>query len=258
MTFRIKRFLAKIPKLNDPVLIEGLPGIGNVGKVAVDFMIDKTGARKIMEITSHSFPHSVFVNEENIVELPVIEIFYKKRKGKNDLVFLAGDIQPMDEAGSYELTHHVLDIFNGMKGKEIITLGGIGLADIPENPSVYCTGNSKQMIQRFVKGEKIKKDLFGIVGPIVGVTGLLIGIGRERKMDGVCLLAETYGHPLYLGVKGSKEVLKILNKKLDLEIDISTINQEIHEIEEELSKKAKDINELMKPKKSSDKTNYIG
>ena len=27
-------------KLKNPILVEGLPGIGNVGKLAVDFMID--------------------------------------------------------------------------------------------------------------------------------------------------------------------------------------------------------------------------
>ncbi|MBU0536484.1 MAG: PAC2 family protein [Nanoarchaeota archaeon] len=257
MTLRIRNFLQKMPHLNNPVLIEGLPGIGNVGKVAVDFMIDRMKAKKVLEIYSHSFPHSVFVNEDNLVELPTVEIFYKRRKGKNDLLFLAGDIQPLDEAASYEFTHKVLDIFSEMKGREIITIGGIGLQDIPENPKLYCTGTSKKMIDRYRKGEKIKKNLFGVVGPIVGVTGLLIGLAKEKNIDGVCLLAETYGHPLYLGVKGSKEVLKVLNSKLKLNLDINSINKEIEEIEEELSKRTKDISEIMKPKKK-DHTNYIG
>ncbi len=35
----------KKPKLNNPILIEGLPGIGNVGKVAVDFLIEELKAK---------------------------------------------------------------------------------------------------------------------------------------------------------------------------------------------------------------------
>ena len=35
-------------KLKNPLLIEGLPGIGNVGKVAVDFIIDNIKAKKIL------------------------------------------------------------------------------------------------------------------------------------------------------------------------------------------------------------------
>ena len=256
MTLRIKKFLQKMPHLQNPILIEGLPGIGNVGKVAVDFMVDRLNAKKIMEIYSHSFPHSVFVNEDNLVELPTVELFYKKRKGKRDLIFLAGYIQPLDEESSYEFSHKVLDILKELNGSELITLGGIGLPDIPEKPRVYCTGTSKKMIEKYRKGEKISKNLFGVVGPIVGVTGLLIGLAKEKNINGVCLLAETYGHPLYLGVKGSKEVLRILNKKLSLDLDGQSINREIEDIEEELTKKVKDINEIMKPKKEH--KDYIG
>ena len=69
--------ICKNPKLKNPILIEGLPGIGNVGKVTVDFLIDELKAKKLYEITSNTFPHSVFVNEDNLVELPKIEVFYK-------------------------------------------------------------------------------------------------------------------------------------------------------------------------------------
>jgi len=31
--------IGKKPRLKSPILIEGLPGIGNVGKVTVDFVI---------------------------------------------------------------------------------------------------------------------------------------------------------------------------------------------------------------------------
>ena len=35
-------------KIKDPVLIEGLPGMGNVGKIAVDFLIDVLNAKKLL------------------------------------------------------------------------------------------------------------------------------------------------------------------------------------------------------------------
>jgi len=132
-------------KLKEPILIEGLPGIGNVGKIAVDFMIDNLKPKKIYEIHSDGFPHAVFVNEQNMVDLPTIRIFHKKIKDR-DVLFLAGDVQPIDEASCYEFCNKVLDILEDVKVKEVITLGGIGLQKIPENPQVYCTGNSKKII----------------------------------------------------------------------------------------------------------------
>ena len=53
----------KLPELDNPLLIEGLPGIGNVGTVVVDFLIDEMKAIKLFEFESYTFPHSVFVNE---------------------------------------------------------------------------------------------------------------------------------------------------------------------------------------------------
>lgn len=45
----------KTPKLTNPLLIEGLPGIGNVGKLAVEHLIDTINAKKFAEIYSKDF-----------------------------------------------------------------------------------------------------------------------------------------------------------------------------------------------------------
>ena len=227
--------IGKKPKLNNPILVEGLPGIGNVGKVAVDFLIDELKAKKLYEITSHTFPHSVFVNEDNLVELPMIEVFYKKFDGKKqDLILLSGDVQPVDEVSSYEFSERVLDMTEQFKGKEIITLGGIGLAEVPKKPKVYCTGSTKKIIQKYKNG-MVNDKLYGVVGPIVGVSGLLVGLAKKRNMEGISFLAETYGHPMFLGIKGAIEILKVLDNKLNLKISMKRLNKEIKGIESDRS-----------------------
>ena len=261
--WKIAQF-GKIPKLNKPVFIEGLPGIGNVGKVAVDFLIDELKAKKLYEITSYTFPHSVFVNEDNLVELPIVEVFYKQLKGKRDLLLLGGDVQPIDEISSYEFSEKILDIVEKFNGREIITLGGIGLADIPKKPKVYCTGNSKEILDRY-KSELVSDKLYGVVGPIIGVTGLLLGLASRRRMEAICFLAETYGHPMYLGIKGAKEILRVLNKHLGLRVDIGKLDREITNIEKEIMKKTEQLSDVTKlialkklQKKLGKDVDYIG
>ena len=258
-TWRIDQF-GKKPNLKNTILIEGLPGIGNVGKVATDFMIDELNAKKLYEITSPTFPNSVFVNEDNMVELPKIEIFYKKFDG-NDLLLLGGDVQPIDEVSSYNFAEKILDLIKGFNTKEIITLGGIGLADIPKKPKVYCTGNSKKIIKKY-KHKGVNNNLYGVVGPIVGVSGLLVGLASRRNIDAVSLLAETYGHPIYLGVKGAREILKILNNELKLGIDVNKLEKEIEYIEKQAVKKTEELGNIPKhgPMKRLKKgeVSYIG
>jgi len=245
MVWSINLLRKKMPELRNAVLIEGLPGIGNVGKVAADFLIDELKAVKIMEFLSYSMPHSVFVNEKNLVELPSIELYLKRMK-KRDILILTGDIQPIDEESSYEFSEKILDIMQEVKGKEIITLGGIGLAEEPNTPKIFCTGTSKKIIREYKEKTSINDKIYGVVGPIVGVSGLLLGLAKRRKMEAITLLSETYGHPMYLGIKGSREILKVLNKKLQLKINIKELDKEIEDIEMEVMKKTKDLSSISK------------
>jgi len=258
MTLKFKQ-ISKKPNIKNPVLIEGLPGIGNVGKVAVDFIIDNLRAEKIYEIYSHSFPHSVLVNEENMVELPKISIYYKKIKGK-DILFMAGDIQPIDEVSCYEFCEKFLDLFEKMNGKEIITLGGIGLPHIPKSPKIYCTSNDKKIVKEYRKKVKLNNGLYGVVGPIIGVSGLLLGLAKEREIPAICILAETLGHPTYIGVKGAREILRSLDGMFDLKLDFNKLNKEITEIEKDiLSKPATELKDLLKRGISKkEQVSYIG
>ncbi len=255
-----------LPQLNRPILIEGLPGIGNVGKIAVDFLVEETKAKKLYSFFSYKFPHSVFVNENNLVDIPRIEVYYKKfnQKGKRDLLLLTGDIQPIDEESCYSFCEEIIKIAKHYKCSEIITTGGIGLQSIPDKPKMFCTSNDAKLFKEYVKkGMLIEKDIFGVVGPIVGVSGILLGLGKMRNMKGVALLAETFGNPLYLGIKGAKEVLRVLEQKFKLGINLKKMSKDIIEIEEELAKKTKEWAEEMPlssagAKARKGEVNYIG
>lgn len=256
--------IGKKPKIKDAILIEGLPGIGNVGKIAADFIIDEIKAKKIYDIFSYSFPHSVFVNEENLVELPSISLYHKKVKN-TDLLILVGDIQPTEEESCYTFCEEILKIVKIFNCSEIITTGGIGLQDMPEKTKIYVTGNNEKLLNSYLKKDLLtEKDIFGVVGPIVGVSGVLLGLGNMQNVKGVALLAETFGHPMHLGVKGAKEILRVLNKKFTLNLNIKKLNKEISEVEKEILKKTKEwASEMLHStpagaKAKNKEVNYIG
>ncbi len=229
--------------LEDPVLIEGLPGIANVGKIAVDFLIDELKAKKLCTFHSYHFPHSVFVNDQNLVEMPKVELYYKKFKDKKkrDLLLLSGDVQPIDETSCYSFCETIIKLAKEFHCKEIITTGGIGLQNIPEKPKVYCTANNAEYLKELKKCKAgLHTDIFGVVGPIMGVSGILVGMSSQYKINSAAFLAETFGHQMYLGVKGAKEIVKVLNKRYKLKIDIKRLGKEILEIENEIMKKTKE------------------
>jgi len=255
MTWKINQ--VRNVKIKNPILIEGLPGVGNVGKIATDYMIDSLKAKKLYEITSYNLPHYVFVNEENLIELPTIEIFYKNYKN-HTLLLLAGDIQPIDEGSCHRFCEQILDLIEDHKGKkEIITLGGIALKKNPKNPKVYAAANNLKIRKKYSK-TLMDNNMYGLVGPIVGVSGLLVGLAGKRKIPAVSLLAETHGHPAHLGINSAKAILKLLNSKLKLNMKLKNLSEDILEIEHNEKAKLNKIRKIKKsPSKNKDLT-YIG
>ncbi len=241
-------------KFNNPIMIEGLPGIGNVGKISIDFVIESLKAEKIYEIYSDGFPNFVFVNEKGMIELPKVEIYHKKIKGK-DFFLVSGDVQPIDEKSSYNFCERLLELFEKTSGKEIITLGGMGLDEIPKTPKVYCSGTDRQLVDKFkINGVKSAE---GVVGPIMGVSGLLVGLCKARGMKGAVLLVETLAVPQYLGIKESRELLKILNNHYKLGLNMKNLNNEISIIEKDVREKLEKFVSIEK-KKGKQEISYIG
>ena len=72
------------PKLNDPILIEGLPGIGFVANIAALHLINELGANRFAEIKSASFQDIAIATGTGGIRSPTSELYYHKRDGKHD------------------------------------------------------------------------------------------------------------------------------------------------------------------------------
>jgi proteasome assembly chaperone (PAC2) family protein len=75
------------PKLRNPILVEGLPGVGNIGRVAVGYLIEELGAKKFAQLYSEHFFPFVMLHENFQVHLLKNEFYYWKAKkaGQRDL-----------------------------------------------------------------------------------------------------------------------------------------------------------------------------
>ena len=220
-----------MPKLTNPILIEGLPGIGNVGKLAVEHLIDTIKAKKFAEIYSKDFPPQVFINPNGTIELVKNEFYYWKSEKENqhDLVLLTGDYQGLSSRGQYELVEQILNVCEELNVKELYTLGGYGLGHDIKKPQVLCATTHKSLVKEMKEhGAVFKKNEPG--GGIVGASGLLLGLGKLRKLKGTCFMGETPGY--LVDPKSAKAVLKILMNITNIEIDLSALEDKAKEIEQ--------------------------
>jgi uncharacterized protein (TIGR00162 family) len=224
------RFLSK-PKLKSPIVIEGLPGIGLVGKIAADHLITQTKAKKFCELYSPFFPPQVITDDDGIVRLVKNDFYYFTDKGRSFIV-IGGDFQGMSPESQYEISGKILDVLAHFKPKIVYTLGGLGTGKVPKETRVYAATNNKKLIESHKKFGLTFKGRGG--GGIFGASGLLLGLGKLRDMDAVCLMGETVGH--VVDAKAASILLEKLAKILNLKVDMKDLDKEAKKTEKELQK----------------------
>jgi len=255
------------PKLKNPVLIEGLPGVGNIGRVTAGYLISELGAKKFAHLYSEHFFPFVMLHDNYEIKLLKNEFFYVKAKkpGQRDLILLVGDCQSLSPNGHYDVTESILGFCETMGVKEIITIGGLATGELEGTPKVLGSVTDKALIKKY-KGAGIEFTAGEKVGYIVGAAGLLLGLGSERGMGGLCLLGETSGFPIVTDPKAAEVVLNSLTKILKLKVNMNKLDQRVKEMErfikrvESLQKKA--IMQIAKEEKApvseKEQLRYIG
>jgi hypothetical protein len=224
---RIEVKHVKDVKLQNPVLVEGLPGIGHVGKLVAEHMIDELGAEKIAEVYSSHFPPQVIVLSNGTVRMVRSE-FYAVKSEKQDLLILVGDHQSATNEGHYELTDTYLNIAKQNSVQRIYTLGGYGLGQLVEKPAVLGAVNNPALVQEMKEyGVVFKENEPG--GGIVGASGLLLGLGSLGGIDAVCLMGETSGY--LVDPKSAQAVLRVLCQALKIEISMRALEDRAKDME---------------------------
>jgi len=229
------RFLKNVEdvKLENPIFIEGLPGIGHVGKLVADHLVKELNAEKIIEIYSHYFPPQVIVKEDGTIRLPRNEIYaYKSNSNSPDLLILVGDFQSITSEGHFELVNTYIRIAKMFNARRIITLGGYGIGKFVEEPYVLGAANSKKLVNE-LKAYGVKFERGEPGGGIVGASGLLLGISELEGIEAACLMGVTSGY--MVDPKSAKAVLEVLMKILNLEISIEALDERAREMEKFLA-----------------------
>ncbi|WP_321506525.1 proteasome assembly chaperone family protein [uncultured Methanoregula sp.] len=213
--------------LVDPILIEGLPGIGQVGKLVAEYMIHMLGAEKIGELHSIYLPPQVILDESGFVRLARNELFLYQGDGKN-IVFLVGDHQSTSNEGHYLLADAYCEIAEELKVKRIYTLGGFGVGHLVNEPRVLGAMNRAELRPDLeAAGVRFDRDEPG--GGIIGAAGLMLGLSAGRGIDAVCLMGETSGY--LVDPMAAASVLATLSKLIEVPVDPTRLNERASEME---------------------------
>ena len=243
------RYFADASPDEPAVLVGGLPGIGQVGKVVVDHILHELDAEKVAEIHSVYFPPQVVSCPDGTCRLVSNEV-WRYRSPTGTYLFLVGDCQSVSPEGHYALAEGYLDCAERFGVKRIFTLGGYGVGHLVDEPRVLSTvthAHLRPVVE--AAGGTFEPEEPG--SGIVGAAGLIIALGARRDMEGVCLMGETSGY--LVDPKSAAAVLRVFCRLTDLGVSRDQLQGRAEDMEEALEQ----VREFERVRQN-DELSYIG
>lgn len=221
-----------------PIIIEGFPGIGLVGTIAAEFLIDHLKAEQIGGFYSKNIPAIIAIHKGNVLE--PFGIFYSS---KNNIIIL----RPLAVVGGmeWELADDIIKLKDMLKAKEIISLEGIESGFTKEPKAFFFTTEFKKNKKLVTLGlEKLNE------GMIVGLTASLL----SKQPNSTFIFTET--HSELPDSRSAAKMIELLDKYLGLKVDYKPLLEKAETFE----KKLKEMIGMaaQKSKEKQKKETYVG
>ncbi len=229
-------------KLSNPVMLAGWPGVGNVGKIAVEYLIQQLKAERIAMLYSPYLPHEVLTSESGEITMLSNSFYYAKANTgskSRDIILVTGDTQPMSPEGQYTINEEIVSRFIKLfKGSEVYTFAGYNDGQSINKRRIFVAATGKDMIK------SLKKDNLAFestAASIWGSAGLVVAFAKEYGIPGACIMAETNGTEF--DAEAAKRILEFIEKRIGMHINMG----DMQALVKETDKFARELAEQQKP-----------
>ena len=224
-------------------IIQGFPGMGLVGTIATEFLVEHLKAKPVGTIKGHEIPPIAAIHAGTVVK--PMGFFYAEKENILILHVISG--VPGSE---WDIAELLTNQAKKLNAKEIISLESVGTP--PNMPPGLSNGffytNDKEAARKLerIGLEELKE------GIVVGLTGALI---LNSKLPITCIFAET--HSKLPDSKAAAQIVDSLSKYLGLRLDTRPLLKSAEEFEEKIRgilTKTKEVQEHSERNKLS----YVG
>jgi len=225
-----ERFPVEAPVMDCLTAVVGSRGLRSVGRIAIDYLVEKFRPSLIRELYSEHFPiwyqtqpsyapHPLYPGRSGVwlhkdgVQLPRIE-FYLSNSPK--LLLTKG--YHANFQGQYKVAEQALDLYEKLGVKQVFVLAGYGVGD----GEVCCAATDLSLI------DELKRHGVGTgyEGPFIGFSGLVLGLAKLRSIRAACIFGRTQPNledPEFPDISAARMVLEKLSSILNFDLDLSTL-----------------------------------
>lgn len=125
-----------LPEIEEPIFIEGYPGIGLVGHIAANFLAKELDMEMVGYVESSFIPPLTLILEGK--PNPPLRFY-----GKEGIILAVSDIYAPPTLVN-EIAGEMVRYLKRVKARKVISLGGMGIGLFKEEMGVWGVGGSKE------------------------------------------------------------------------------------------------------------------
>lgn len=220
----------------DATLVEGLPGIGLVGKIAADHLVDEFEMTHYANVHCADVPKVAVYNEGDPTLKTPVRVFVDAER---ELLVLRSDV-PVSPGAASEMAVCLAEWFEA-DGVFPIYLSGVPSEKGDDAPDIYGVGTGGGP-DRLRDADIAAPDETGLVS---GPTGALLNHAVEEGYGAACLVVES--DPRFPDPEAARALIKHGVEPLaDVEVPVDDLvdrAEEIREAKEQLAKQMQEADE---------------
>jgi len=171
-------------------MLEAVPGVGNVGKLVVDSLVEKHPSRTLAWILHPDFPPHSTLDSDSLLAPPRIRIDSVLLPDGRTVIVVGGNLQPMTAAGQHEISEAILELASESDTPQLLVLAGLAAGAEDKQIHVICADRD---VRKRLEADDIPVSREHPEAGMIGIAGLLISLSPLHSVSTIGLVAETMG-----------------------------------------------------------------
>ena len=225
-TFGAVEVRSKKIQSSDPIVIEGFPGIGLIGNITGQHIINELEAEYVGLMNSRFFPPLAILTN-GVISSPV-KIY---ESVENNMVVLLSNVM-LEPILSFDVSKAIVDWAQDINVSEMISIAGI--ITMSGEQKVFGGATDSELLDKIKEFTTIFE-----AGTITGIPGSVMVECYARDIPGISLLGETSSQNP--DPRAAAQVVKAINSIYGLDINVEKLIKDAEVIELELQKLAEEV-----------------
>ena len=176
--------------LGAKICLFSLPGVGNIGKAAIDALNSTNDAIEIARIHHTALPPLATLDEDGLLSPPHLSIRAIPLEKSEYILTLTGTSQPLEPNNQGVMAREILSLLQKYEISELIVLAG--MVDEAARKEIFIVpSSSSYRVDLESRGANVRRDEPS--SGAIGLAALLSSLGPVYGIDSACAIATTVG-----------------------------------------------------------------